>query len=159
MVVWRSAIAKAESAASSLASVNVEKVATGNGRASRPSKSLRKKIKEDLGDVQAEVARGRRVPRGVQASKVAVGVAIGRVVAHRIGMLLVLHDRILGQAHDGSHRVADLHAHLPRVRGAIPDGEDVLLVADREDAATDLVTDTKLTAEDREHLNTEQRDR
>ena len=99
MVVWRSAIAKAESAASSLASVNVEKVATGNGRASRPSKSLRKKIKEDLGDVQAEVARGRRVPRGVQASKVAVGVAIGRVVAHRIGMLLVLHDRILGQAH------------------------------------------------------------
>jgi len=81
-------------------------------------------------------------------SEVGVRVAVGAVVAHRVGVLFVLHGRALGQGHDGAHRVADLHANAARVGGFVPHGEDVLLVANREHAAADLVAHAELTAED-----------
>ena len=62
--------------------------------------------------------------------------------------LLTLHGRALRQGHDGAHRVADLHANAARVGGFVPHGEDVLLVANREDAAADLVAHAELAAED-----------
>mmetsp|Transcript_40531 Transcript_40531/g.107274 ORF Transcript_40531/g.107274 Transcript_40531/m.107274 type:complete len:218 (-) Transcript_40531:92-745(-) len=83
-------------------------------------------------------------------SEVRVSVAVRRVVAHRICVLLVFHVCVIRKRHDRAHRVADLHAHAARVRRPIPNREDVLLVAHREHTAADLVAHAKLTTEDGE---------
>eukprot|EP00966_Prymnesium_polylepis_P245141 5670409-Prymnesium_polylepis.1 len=59
--------------------------------------------------------------------EVGVCIAVRRVVAHGIRVLLVLHGDVDRHPHHLPHRLFDLHADAPAVRRAVPNREDVLL--------------------------------